>query len=71
MTVTFVIAPDVGGKIADGEIKVYYVNPDKDVTINPPKTEAETGYEFSEWDPDTTTPNKYTKDTEVKGNFKS
>ena len=69
-TVTFVIDPTTGGKIADNEITVYYVNPAKDVTVPQPKTNAETGYEFDKWDQDTSTAKKYTEDTKVKGNFK-
>lgn len=69
-TVTFVIDPATGGKIADKEVKVYYVNPDKEVTVPQPKTAADTGYEFDKWDQDTTTAKKYTEDTTVKGNFK-
>ncbi len=69
-TVTFVIDPATGGKIADSEVKVYYVNPAKDVTVPQPKTIADTGYEFENWDQDTTTAKKYTDDTTVKGNFK-
>ncbi len=70
-TVTFVIDPAIGGKIADDEITVYYVNPAKEVTVPQPKTLAETGYEFEKWDQDTvTTAKKYAEDTTVKGNFK-
>ena len=69
-TVTFVIDPSTGGKIADKEITVYYVNPAKDVTVPQPKTQAETGYVFEKWNQDTTTAKKYTEDTTVKGNFK-
>ena len=69
-TITFVIDPAEGGKIADKEVTVYYVNPVKDVTVPQPKTQAETGYEFEKWDQDTTTAKKYTEDTTVKGNFK-
>lgn len=69
-TVTFVIDPATGGKIADSEIKVYYVNPAKEVTVPQPKTAADTGYEFEKWNQDTTTAKKYTEDTTVKGNFK-
>ena len=70
-TVTFVIDPATGGKIADGEVTVYYVNPAKEVTVSQPKTHAETGYEFEKWDQDTSTAKKYDKDTTVKGNFKT
>lgn len=69
-TVTFVIDPSTGGKIADKEVTVYYVNPAKEVTVPQPKTQAETGYEFEKWNQDTTTAKKYTEDTTVKGNFK-
>ncbi|MEF3318133.1 InlB B-repeat-containing protein [Peptoniphilus grossensis] len=69
-TVTFVIDPATGGKIADKEVKVYYVNPAKEVTVPQPKTQADTGYEFEKWDKDTATAKKYDKDTTVKGNFK-
>ena len=70
-TVTFVIDPAKGGKIADKEVTVYYVNPAKDVTVPQPKTAAETGYEFEKWNQDTVTKaKKYTEDTTVKGNFK-
>ena len=68
-TVTFVIDPATGGKIADKEVKVYYVNPAKKVTVPQPKTQADIGYEFEKWDTDTTTAKKYDKDTTVKGNF--
>ena len=70
-TVTFVIDSETGGEIEDGEVTVYYVNPDKDVTVPQPKTQAETGYEFEKWDQDTvTTAKMYTENTTVKGNFK-
>ena len=68
--VTFVIDPATGGKIADGEVTVYYVNPAKEVTVPQPNTQAETGYEFKKWDQDTSKAKKYTEDTTVKGNFK-
>ena len=71
VTVNFVIDPSTGGKISDGEIITYFVNPNKAVTIHPPKTVADTGYEFDKWDKDTTVPTKYTEDvTTVKGSFK-
>ena len=70
-TVTFVINPATGGKIADGEVTVYYVNPDKEVTVPQPATKAETGYVFDKWDQDTvTTAKKYTEDTTVTGKFR-
>ncbi|MDU3430669.1 MAG: cell wall-binding repeat-containing protein [Peptostreptococcus sp.] len=70
-TVTFVIYPATGGKIADKEVTVYYVNPAKDVTVPQPKTSADTGYVFEKWDQDTATAKKYTDDTTVKGYFKN
>ena len=70
-TVTFVIDPATGGKIEDGEVTVYYVNPAKEVTVPQPKTQAETGYEFEKWNPDTTVARTYTENTTVKGNFKT
>ena len=68
-TVTFVIDPATGGKIANDEITVYYVNPDKEVTVPRPKTNADIGYEFEKWDQDTTTAKKYADDVTVKGTF--
>ena len=68
--VDFVIDPAGGGKIADGQTTIYYVNPAKDVTIDQPKTVADTGYEFDKWDPDTKTAQTYDKNTTVKGSFK-
>ena len=70
VTVTFVIDPATGGKIVDGETTVYYVKPNTDVTVPQPKTIAKTGYEFKNWDIDTTTAKAYTTDLTVKGNFK-
>ena len=68
--VTFEISGD-GGKIAEGETKVYYVDPKREVTINPPQTKAEVGYVFEKWDKDPTTKKKYTEETTtVRGSFK-
>ena len=68
--VEFVIDPATGGKIADKETKIYYVNPNQKVTIPQPKTKADTGYSFDKWDIDTTTAKKYTAEiTTVKGSF--
>ena len=70
VTVNFVIDPSTGGKIADGQVNTYYVKKGEAVTIHPPKTEAETGYEFEKWDKDTTVPTTYADDvTTVKGSF--
>lgn len=68
-TVTFVIEGK-GGEIAANETIVYYVDPNREVTINPPKTVAATGYEFDAWDQNTTTAKKYADDTKVVGKFK-
>lgn len=68
--VEFIIDPATGGKIADKETKIYYVNPNQKVTIPQPKTKADTGYSFDKWDTDTTTAKKYTAETTtVKGSF--
>ena len=69
VTVNFVIEGQ-GGKIEDRQTITYFVEPSTDVTIHPPKTEAETGYEFDKWDPDTTEVKQYSTDTTVKGKFK-
>ena len=59
----------IAGNFAHGEITEYFVNPNKEVTIEPPKTSANTGYVFKEWDKDTTTATTYTTPTTVKGSF--
>ena len=59
-----------GGKIADGETTIYYVNPKQEVTIPQPNTVANTGYKFDKWDPDTKMAQTYDKNTTVKGSFK-
>ena len=70
VTVTYEIEGK-GGKIKDGEVTVYFVNPEKSVMVPQPKTSADTGYEFEKWDQNTaTTVKKYRTDTTVKGNFK-
>lgn len=69
VTVTFEIKGQ-GGNIAEGKPTVYFVNPEKEVTVTPPQTVAETGYVFEKWDQDTATAKKYAADTTVKGNFK-
>ena len=67
-TVTFVIEGK-GGKIVDGETITYFVDPNRQVRIQPPTTNAETGYKFNAWDKNTTTPTNYADDTTVKGTF--
>ena len=66
--VTFVIDGQ-GGQIEAGQNTIYFVKPNTDVTINPPKTKADTGYEFEKWSIDTTEAKKYTTETTVKGEF--
>ena len=64
------IIEDEGGSILTGQKTTFYVNPNKEVTIKPPKTSAETGYVFKEWSVDTTTKaKKYTDPVTVKGSF--
>ena len=71
VTVTFVIDSTEAGKIKAGETTTYFVRPNTDVTIQPPNTTAETGYEFDKWDPDTTKARSYSDSvTTVKGSFK-
>ena len=67
--VSFVLFPEKGGKIADDAITVYYVSPEKEVTIPQPKTIADIGYEFGKWEKDTTKADKYDKETTIKGSF--
>ena len=68
VTVTFEIEGE-GGQIVTDEITVYYVNPNREVTIKPPTTNADTGYKFNAWDKNTTVVTKYEMDTIVKGTF--
>ena len=72
--VNFVLVPEIGGEIGGtfekDAITVYYVNPEKEVTIPQPETIAEIGYEFVKWKQDTTTAKKYEVDTTVKGSFR-
>ena len=74
VTVNFVVEKLDGkdaGKIEDGQVITYYVKKGEAVTIHPPKTVANTGYEFEDWNKDTTVPTTYTEDvTTVKGSFK-
>ena len=73
VTVTFTLQQKFGkdaGEFVEGETTVYYVNPNKDVTITPPKTSAYVGYKFSSWSPDTTKARMYTMpNTDVLGSF--
>lgn len=58
------------GYIPTGETRVYFVNPEKEVTITPPKAKGNTGYEFNKWNQDTTESTRYPNDTIVTANFK-
>ena len=70
VTVNFVIEGQ-GGQIEANQTITYFVKKGEAVTIHPPKTKADTGYEFDKWDKDTTAPTAYTDDvTNVKGSFK-
>ncbi|MDU2293006.1 MAG: S-layer homology domain-containing protein [Peptococcus niger] len=69
-TVTFKIEGK-GGSIVKDETIVYYVDPNREVTLQAPQTNADTGYKFKEWDKNTATPTKYDKDTTVTGSFKT
>ncbi|WP_215506627.1 InlB B-repeat-containing protein [Peptoniphilus sp. EMRHCC_23] len=70
VTVNFVIDPATGGKIEAGQTTTYFVRPNTDVTIQPPKTKANVGYEFEKWSIDTTEVRSYSDPvTTVKGEF--
>lgn len=59
-----------GGKIKEGEVETYYVNPEKKVIVTSPKLETEIGYKFKGWDKDTSKPTQYTeKETIITGTF--
>lgn len=58
------------GYIPTGETRVYFVNPEKKVTITPPKAKGNTGYEFNKWNLDTTKPTNYPTNMTVTGSFK-
>ena len=72
VTVTFELEKLDGkeaGKIVDGETITYFVKPNTDVTVPQPKTLANTGYKFKEWNPDTSKTAQYSENTTVKGSF--
>ena len=59
-----------GGSILENEVKTYFVNPEEEVSLTPPRTQADTGYVFKEWDKDTSKKTKYTDGvTTIKGRF--
>ena len=62
------------GKLVEDDVdineKIYYVNPNKYVTLTPPTATASTGYEFGGWDKDATRPTVYTeKETIITASF--
>lgn len=67
--VTFVVKTGDESKGSITGVAKFYVNPKEYVTINPPTTEAKTGYEFGAWDKDATIPTVYDKDTTITGSF--
>ena len=59
-----------GGKIKEGEVETYYVNPEKKVIVTSPKLETEIGYKFKGWDKDTSKLTQYTEEeTIITGTF--
>ena len=75
--VTFAIT-GTGGKIADSEMKTYYVDPTRQVSLKAPKTVAGTGYVFDKWRLGTNPTDQiinpadekqYSKDTTIYGRF--
>ncbi|EXF27227.1 hypothetical protein BA93_00700 [Finegoldia magna ALB8] len=67
--VTFVIKNDDKDKGSITGVAKFYVNPAEYVTINPPATKAETGFEFGTWDKDATIPTVYDEDATITGSF--
>ena len=67
--VTFVIKTDDAAKGSITGVTKFYVNPTEYVTINPPATKANTGFEFGSWDKDSTRYTVYDKDTTITGSF--
>ena len=67
--VTFVIKDDDKTKGSIEGVAKFYVNPTEYVTINPPKTKAETGFKFGAWDKDAKIPTVYKEDTTIIGSF--
>ena len=67
--VTFVVKTGDESKGSIDGVAKFYVNPTEYVTINPPATKAETGYEFGAWDKDATRPTVYKDDATITGSF--
>ena len=68
--VNFIIKSEDSRKGSLDGVKTYYVVPNTDVIINPPKVITEPGFEFDKWTVDTTKPAKYTVNTTVEAVFK-
>lgn len=60
----------VAGEHGTVEPRTYYVNPDKYVALEAPKTTPASNYEFSLWSPDVRNYTKYTKDTKITAHFR-
>lgn len=68
--VNFVIKTEDKDKGSITSVAKFYVNPTEYVTINPPTTEAKTGYEFGAWDKDAKNPTVYKDEvTTITGSF--
>nr|WP_245526549.1 Rib/alpha-like domain-containing protein [Peptoniphilus duerdenii] len=67
--VTFVIKTDDVAKGSIDGVAKFYVNPTEYVTITPPTTKANTGFEFGSWDKDSTRPTVYEDDAIITGSF--
>ena len=68
--VNFIIKDADESKGSLDGVTTYYVVPNADVTINPPKVITKTGFEFDKWSIYTTTPRKYRENTTVEASFK-
>ena len=58
-----------GGSILTGQTRTYYVDPNRNVTLDAPVTSADVGYEFASWSPDPATEKKYEVPTTIEGTF--
>ena len=67
--VTFVIKTEDKAKGSLEGVTKFYVNPTEYVTINPPTTEANTGFEFGAWSPDPSIPTVYKEDKTIEASF--
>lgn len=67
------VAGENGVLVKEGDTiaeKVYYVNPNKYVTLTPPDTKGKTGFKFGAWDKDAKIPTLYTdKVTTITAKF--